>query len=315
MLIASKLEAELICAERGAELAEIAQRVANDDHHDLIIAAGGDGSVNAVAAAVTGTTKTMAVLPLGTVNHFAKTLGMPMDLASAIESLVDAETTMIDLGEVNGIPFVNNSTLGVYPRIVRFREQLRARYGLNKWLAFAYATARMLPRRDPLRLKIVVDGDVKEELNVETTFVFIGKSDSTLGGLDLIPGARPEPGKLSVCFVRSGSRLSMLRLGARAMAGRLPGAEGFEAFQAADLVITTEPDRLHVAMDGEVITPSTPLHYRVRPGALRVAMPRRPREGERDPDEEPGKPRGEEPPCEQSSTYPTSTSAASTSSC
>ncbi len=241
-------------------------------HYELIIAAGGDGTVNAVAAAIAGTSKVLGVLPLGTVNHFARNLGVPLDLARAVDCLADAEDVWTDVGEVNGHVFVNNSTIGVYPRIVRFREQLRLRYGVNKWIAFAYAAARMLPRREPLSIRLGIDGG--EEIQATTPFLFIGRSDTTLGALDLVPGQRPEPGKLSVCMVRAGSRLAMLRLASRAMLGRLPGADGVEVFQAARLRIEADVPRLHVAMDGEVVVLPPPLEYRVRLRALRVAAPR-----------------------------------------
>jgi YegS/Rv2252/BmrU family lipid kinase len=271
IIASSRLSAELYCAEDGAELAAMARRFA-EGHYELIIAAGGDGTVNAVASAIAGTSKVLGVLPLGTVNHFARNLGVPLDLARAVDRLVEAEHVWTDVGEVNGRVFVNNSTLGVYPRIVRFREQLRLRYGVNKWIAFAYAAARMLPRRDPLKIRLRADGG--EEIQAITPFVFIGRSDTKLGALDLVPGQQPAPGKLSICIVRAGGRLAMLRLASRAVVGRLSSADGVEVFQAATLHIEADVPRLHVAMDGEVVALPPPLEYRVRPRALRVAVPR-----------------------------------------
>lgn len=273
LLASSRLQADLLCAESGPELADMAQRAAAD-HYDILVAAGGDGTVNAVAAAVVGKeNKTLGVLPLGTINHFARHIGVPLDLAEAVSSLEGAETSLHDVGEVNGRVFVNNSTLGVYPKIIRFREHMRKTKGLHKWSAFAYAAARMIPGHDPAKLRMLIDGS--NELAASTPFVFIGRSDGKLGSLDLLRGEKPGEGELSVCVVHARRGLSMVRLASRALTGTLPGAEGIEIFNVREIVIEGDLQRLHVAMDGEVFALKTPLHYRVRRGALRVAAPKR----------------------------------------
>jgi YegS/Rv2252/BmrU family lipid kinase len=280
ILQSSRLEADLLCAEGGAELAEIAQKAASSDHYELLVAAGGDGTVNAVASALArandfdcSNTKTLGVLPLGTINHFAKTLGLPMDLAQAVQCLEDPETSLLDVGDVNGRLFVNNSTLGVYPRVIRFREHLRLNRRLHKWTAFAYAAARMVPGHEPQKLRLTIDG--ARTISASTPFVFIGRSDGKLGSLDLIRGEKPEDGQLSVVLVHALRGLSLLRLASRALRGKLSESDGVEVFRAAEILIEGEERRLHVAMDGEVVKLRTPLHYRVRRRAIRVAGPKR----------------------------------------
>jgi diacylglycerol kinase family enzyme len=282
ILQSSPLEADLLCAEGGAELAEIAQKAASSDHYEILVAAGGDGTVNAVASALARAsdnngsntnTKTLGVLPLGTINHFAKTLGLPMDLAQAVQCLEEPETSLLDVGDVNGRLFVNNSTLGVYPRIIRFREHLRLNRHLHKWTAFAYAAARMVPGHEPQKLRLTIDG--ARPISASTPFVFIGRSDGKLGALDLIRGEKPGDGQLSVVLVHARRGLSLLQLASRALRGKLSEADGVEIFRAADILIEGEQRRLHVAMDGEVVKLRTPLHYRVRRRAIRVAGPKR----------------------------------------
>lgn len=280
ILRSSRLQADLLSADSGAEFAQLARQAALSDHYDMIVAAGGDGTVNAVASAVwrankdirdTSGAKIMGVLPLGTVNHFAKTLRIPMDLAEAVQCLEEPATWLVDLGDVNGKVFVNNSTLGIYPKIVRYREHLRLNRRLNKWAAFAYAAARMVPGHEPERLRLTIDG--ARAISARTHFVFIGRSDGTLGSIDIIPDEKPGPGELSVFLVHA--RRNLLRLASRALAGKLSEAEGVETFRAGEIYIEGEARRLQVAMDGEVVPLPTPLHYRVRRRALRVAGPKR----------------------------------------
>jgi diacylglycerol kinase family enzyme len=285
ILRSSRLQADLLCAEGGAELAALARRAAESAHYDLLVAAGGDGTVNAVASAVAGTNKTLGVLPLGTVNHFAKCLGMPLDLGRAVKSLEDTETSLLDVGDVNGRLFVNNSTLGVYPRIIRFREHLRTTKDLNKWAAFAYAAARMIPRHEPVKLRLTVDGS--RTISAATPFVFIGRSDAKLGSLNLLRGEKPGEGELRVFIVHARRGLSLLRLASRALAGKLSGSDAVETFRAKELFIELEgdPRRLHIAMDGEIVPVRSPIHYQVRRRALRVAAPKRTTEAARAPED------------------------------
>src|SRR3954469_24760553 len=116
--------------------AEVGDAVA--DGARAVVAAGGDGTVSSVASGLVGTTTPFGVLPLGTLNHFAKDIGVPLDLPLAVKAIVDEHTTRVDVGEVNGSPFVNNSSIGLYPDVVVERERLRQR-GHRKWLAAALA--------------------------------------------------------------------------------------------------------------------------------------------------------------------------------
>ena len=102
------------------------------------MAGGGDGTVNTVASAVIDTDKTFGVLPLGTLNHFAKDLHIPLDLEAAARTIIAGHTTQVDVGEVNDEIFLNNSSLGLYPRLVQKRKK-KQRLGSRKWAAFFWA--------------------------------------------------------------------------------------------------------------------------------------------------------------------------------
>jgi YegS/Rv2252/BmrU family lipid kinase len=267
---AAGAEARVHSAESGEEIGEFARRAASDGS-DAIVAGGGDGTVSSVAAAVAGTEKELGVLPLGTLNHFAKDLGIPQDLALAARTVVEGESTLVDVGEVNGRVFLNNSSIGLYPRIVKHREERRERLGWGKWPALVWATIHALHRHKPLDVILSVDG---REIRRRTAFVFVGNNAYDMEGLDIGTRARLDAGVLSVYLSRYAGPFDLLALAFRALFGRLKGAPGFESLRTAELTIETRAPEIRVATDGEVSMVRTPLHYQVRPRSLRVVRPR-----------------------------------------
>jgi len=258
-------------AAGGDEIHAAVQR-ALDAGCRRVVAGGGDGTVNAVAGHLVGRSDVvLGVLPLGTLNHFAKDVGVPVELDAALQLLSDGgQVVPVDIGEVNGQFFVNNSSLGLYPEIVRHREQQQHRLGRGKWPAFAWAVLGVLRRYPFLDLRLVVDG---EERFHRTPFVFIGNNEYRMDGLSIGRRACLSDGLLSIYVAQRTGRLGLLRLALRALLGRLKQAGDFSVLHARDLHITTRRPHLRVATDGEVQMLTGPLHYRVHPQALRVIVP------------------------------------------
>src|SRR2546425_291528 len=140
----SDIEARIFLGESGAEVIELARRSMRGSAQ-TIVAGGGDGTVNAVASSLVGTNKTLGVLPLGTLNHFAKGLHIPLDLEGAARTIIAGHTIRVDVGEVNERIFLNNSSLGLYPSIVHHRER-QQRLGYGKWPALLWAALTVLRR-------------------------------------------------------------------------------------------------------------------------------------------------------------------------
>ena len=115
------VEADIQVGRSGTEIVELARYAAKGES-SVVVAGGGDGTVNAVASELVGTGKILGVLPLGTLNHFAKDLCIPLDIESAVDVIAQETITQIDIGEVNGRYFLNNSSIGLYPQIVQERE-------------------------------------------------------------------------------------------------------------------------------------------------------------------------------------------------
>jgi YegS/Rv2252/BmrU family lipid kinase len=265
---ATGVEARISLARNGAEVVKLAQRALRSDAQ-VIVAAGGDGTVSAVAATVIGSDKALGVLPSGTMNHFAKGLKIPLDLEGAVETIVADHEARVDVGEVNDHIFVNNSSLGLYPSIVREREK-QQRLGWGKWPAFVWAALTVLRRYPFLGIRVSVDG---QELRSRTPFVFIGNNEYEMAGFNIGRRARLDKGELSLYVTNRTGRLGLIRLALRALLGGLRQEKDFLAIRTKEVWIETKHKRLRVALDGEVTNLVPPLHYRVRPGALRVLAP------------------------------------------
>jgi diacylglycerol kinase family enzyme len=246
-----------------AHLTSTARRLAHEGRVDAVIAAGGDGTVSAVAAGLVGTDVALGVIPLGTLNHFAKDLGLK-DVNTALDAIAKGVTKRVDVGEVNGRVFINNSSIGLYPEIVVERDTERRRSGRSKWVAMARAAARTLLRFPLLHVAIALAGSV---FSARTPFVMIGNNEYALG-IELGSRKRLDSGRLAVYTLKSTSRWRMFVAMIRALfRSRDPELEA-RAVERADIV--TNKRSLKVALDGEVTRMTPPLIYRSRPGALVV---------------------------------------------
>ncbi|HEX8847300.1 MAG TPA: diacylglycerol kinase family protein [Pyrinomonadaceae bacterium] len=264
-------KAQVTLAESGEEIIAVARRAVSDDCQP-IIAGGGDGTINAVASVVVGTNRTLGVLPLGTLNHFAKDLKIPLDLEGAARICLEGRAAPIDVGEVNDRIFLNNSSLGLYPTIVRHREKQQERLGRGKWPAFIWATLSALKRYPFLNVRLSTDD---QRLIRHTPFVFIGNNEYVMESFNIGGRSCIDKGQLSLYVAHRTGRLGLLRLALRALFGGLRDQQDFDALCTKEIwVETRRPKRLRVATDGEVTIMTTPLHYRVRPGALRVLVPK-----------------------------------------
>jgi diacylglycerol kinase family enzyme len=268
---AAGLPARIVSLATAGDIAHAA-RAAAQPGTVAVVAAGGDGTVRSVAAGLVGSHTPLAVLPLGTLNHFAKDLGIPLALDEAVRTIVASRVISVDVGEVNGRIFVNNSSIGIYPSIVVEREALRHR-GYRKWTALAVASAKVLRHYRGMVVRIA-SGDAARISR--TPFLFVGNNEYQIDGIGLGGRTRLDAGRLFVYLAPRVRTRDLPRLLAWALIGRAREHRTLESFPAVDLRVgTTRARRLRVALDGEVMRLNTPLHYRVRPRALRVLVPAR----------------------------------------
>jgi diacylglycerol kinase family enzyme len=261
---------KIIAADGTKDLTALA-RDAVTGNEDTIVAAGGDGTVSSVAAVLAGSERTFGVLPLGTLNHFAKDLHIPLDLSGAVRTIIDRHVTAVDVGEVNGRVFVNNSSLGIYPHIVHRRVVEQVRLKLGKWSAFAWATMHAFRQFPFLDLSIEVEG---KKLERKTAFLFVGNNKYEITGFRIGARRRLDTGKLGLYLTHRAGRWGLIRLALRALLARLNQEKDFEEYLVPEAFIDARRKVVLVAADGEVKWMESPLHYRSRPGALRVIVPR-----------------------------------------
>jgi len=254
---------------RETQKGEDTSKLVLDCQNKTIVAAGGDGTVSAVAGALAETDKSLGVLPLGTLNHFAKDLKIPLDINEAIETVTSGQTIRVDAAEVNGHLFINNSSFGLYPEVVHGRE-LHERLGHGKWNSLLRSAIRVF-QRYPVFVVRIDSND--ERIVTSTPFVFIGNNEYEIEGLNIGKRQALNKGKLAVYTTRRTGRLSLFRIAIRALFGRLRQEKDFVNFLTDEVTIETPRRLVRVAMDGEVAMLETPLRYRIVPDALRVIVP------------------------------------------
>ena len=252
---------------------EVRAKAAAERGDELLIVGGGDGTVAAAASALVGTGTRLGVLPLGTLNHFARDLAIPTDLDDAAKLIASGVERRVDVAEMNGRIFINNSAIGLYPLMVIDRDVQRKRLGRSKRLAMMVASIRTLARFNHRKLTLTVNEE--EKARVDTPLLFVGNNDYRL---DIgAAGQREslEDGELCVLVMRKKTRRGMIAASIRALFNRARPDDMVRIEAVERLRVASHRSRLTVSLDGEVVSESAPLEYRIRKQALRVIAPAR----------------------------------------
>ena len=235
----------------------------------LIIVGGGDGSVGAAAAALAGSDATLGILPLGTLNHFARDLGIPADLGKAAALIAKGRERAVDVAQVNGRTFVNNSAIGLYPLMVVDRENQQHRLGRSKRLAMLVASFRTLAKFHDDRLTLTSN---EGRSSVDTPLLFVGNNEYRVA----MPGAGSrealDDGHLCVLVMRKKGVPGFLAATARALIGLAREDDMVRIDDVERLRVDSSRASLTVSIDGETCRMKPPLDYRIRKGALRVRV-------------------------------------------
>jgi diacylglycerol kinase family enzyme len=235
----------------------------------LVLVAGGDGTVRTAAKALAHTPHTLAVLPLGTINLFARTLGIPLELREAVKALAQGVDREVDLAEVNGEVFVGNCSFGIYAELVRRRALRRGRGKRSKLLRWAVdlpvALAGVLSSWRSLRVRL--EGEDRDR---RVPLVLVSNNEYREGP----PFTRLDRHCLAVYMPDSVGRLAFAGLVVRTLLFGPRRVEELHVDHTHEVRIATRRRRLLLAMDGEIRRMSSPLCFRSLPDALHVRVPR-----------------------------------------
>jgi YegS/Rv2252/BmrU family lipid kinase len=244
---------EQICDEIREDAAEL----------DLVILGGGDGTLNAAAPALVETGLPLGILPLGTANDLARTLGLPTALDKAAQVIADGHSRAIDLGEVNGVFYFNVASVGFSATLAqRLTSEAKRRFGV---FGYALAASRILAESSPFRVEIVHDGKTER---ARTLQVSVGNGRYYGGGMAVEEGASAEDGKLDVYSLEVPHWWHLIKLAPALRRGTQGRSKYVRAFRTTELTLVTRR-RHDINADGELVT-TTPARFSVRPAAIKV---------------------------------------------
>ena len=236
----------------------------------LIVVGGGDGTVSAAASALVGSETLLGILPVGTLNHFARDLGISTNIEEAIKLIASRPERRVDVAEMNDRLFINNSAIGLYPLMVIDRDLQRVRLGRSKRLAMIVASLRTLARFNHQRLTLTVND---QQARIDTPLLFVGNNEyrTDIGAA----GQREsiEDGELSVYVMRKKTRRGLIAASIRSLLNRSRPDDMVRIEGVERLCVSSRKRQLAVSLDGEVVRAEPPLDYKIRKKALRVIAP------------------------------------------
>tara|TARA_R100000365_G_scaffold3283_1_gene10557 strand:- start:1633 stop:2598 length:966 start_codon:yes stop_codon:yes gene_type:complete len=245
-------------------------RNAVDSDADTIIAAGGDGTVTALATAIIHSDKNLAILPLGTANLLARDLGMPLDLDEAIGALRDMEPLAIDVSEVNGTIFLHKAVIGVIPELAAGREYIRGQ-GFSAKIGFIRYFFRRISRARRLALEITTGEGRSRIERVQAIAVASNAYDEGLGRF--FHRDKLDTGLLTIYVLRHLRAGDVFRLATGMLAGHWRDYDALDISTARSVTIRSKKPRLQLMIDGEVQSMEAPLRFKIYPRALSVLAP------------------------------------------
>jgi diacylglycerol kinase family enzyme len=239
----------------------------------VVVAAGGDGTINAVASAVLGTCCPFGVLPQGTFNYFGRVNAIPQETRAAAIALSGARVSPVQVGQVNGRLFLVNASLGLYPQLLEDREAWKQQFGRSRFVAFLSGLATILRARGQLKLEIELAG---KSVFLRTPTLFVGNNHLQLVrvGIDESHAGAVNRGELAGIALRPIGTLALFGLLARGLLGRLGDAENIDSFSFRRLTVSPRGSkRVKVATDGEVTWMKAPLVFQVAAEPLLLLVP------------------------------------------
>lgn len=236
----------------------------------VVVAAGGDGTLNAVAAQLMGTDIPMGIFPLGTFNYVARLLNIPLDLLKAAEAIAKGKIREVHVAQINDHIYLNNASLGLYPLFIQRRELYNRRFGRFALNAYTSGLDVLIRDRKELKLEIEVDG---KKYPVKTPLIFFGNNQLQLAEMNLRIAESAAKGKVAGVVVAKSDKRTLFKILWQLMRGNLDQAPDVYSFSADEVKIYSKRKKLTVALDGEIVEMQPPLKISVRKNALKIMVP------------------------------------------
>ena len=263
--------------EAGLEAVEIipsldipsAVRERMDRGVKLFVAAGGDGTINHVMQALVGRQEVLAILPIGTFNHFARDMKIPLDWRQALEVAMSGTTIQVDCARINSRYFLNNISFGLYPEMVVEREKFR---GQGKFRAYRYAIFAALKKFKHVSLQMETAYRMEA---IRTHMFMVAVNPYDMGRFGMIaPRETLDGGRLVVYWLPHIARIRLIRLVARYLRGKMALGEDFHSVRTPDLRVRSSHHMLRFGMDGELVEMAPPFQIALVPSSVMVRVPR-----------------------------------------
>lgn len=238
---------------------------------DILVAAGGDGTVTALAEVAAQTGRPLAVLPMGTANLLARDLALPLDVEGWFAALPGLVERRIDLGRVNGRVFLHKVVIGFVPAIAAGREKIRGVGAIGAQLAFLGFAARRILRSRRIALEVTRDDEAPHIERVQAVAVANNSYDEAFGRF--FARSELDGGKLTIYELHSVTPLKAVALAAGVFLGRWQDDAALTVQSAEAVTIRSRRKRLKAMLDGEVETLLTPLSFEIDKQALIVLAP------------------------------------------
>jgi diacylglycerol kinase family enzyme len=236
-----------------------------------LVVVGGDGTINAVATACLEANRPLGIIPAGTFNYIARNLRVPLEVAQAVAVIVSGGVRRVDVGEMNGRPFLNNAGFGLYVTMIEQRERDKRRFGRRRLVAFLSGVRCLLSSHPLYAVELTADGQSKR---CRTTTLFFGCNALQLEDFNIAAAECLRHQKLAVLSLQLRSRREIAVAASAALLGKLDQMHTTDAFCASMVRVQTRRRRaLRVVIDGEVTLVPPPLDVTLRPGALQVFAP------------------------------------------
>lgn len=253
-----------------ALMQSIIQRHQSSENIGVIVAAGGDGTLNAVAKALLGSNIPLGILPLGTFNYVARVLNIPLEIMQAAEVIATGQIRSIHVAKINDQIYLNNASLGLYPLFIQRRELYNAKFGRFPLHAYTSGLDVLIRDRKELKLEVEVDGKIYP---VKTPLIFFGNNQLQLAEMKLRIAKCAEQGQVAGVVVAKSDKLTLFRMLLQLIRGELEQAPDVYSFAADDVKVFSRREKLTVALDGEIVEMRPPLHITVQKNAVNIMVP------------------------------------------